>query len=347
VRELRTIGIQPDILLCRSETHLTGEIREKIALFTNVRRESVIEALDVASIYEVPLVLHEERLDGQVVELLGLSAPEPDLEAWRRFVRRVQEPSSEVRIAICGKYTHLRDSYKSIIEAMVHAGAANDVRVTLDWVDTEKIEMDGPGAWLSNADGVLVPGGFGDRGIAGKLEAVRFARENRVPYFGICLGLQAAVVEFARDVCGMEGANSTEFDAHTPYPVIDILPGQLGVEQKGGTMRLGAYPCRLKPDSKAFAAYGSEFIEERHRHRYEVNERLREDLQRAGLSLAGVCPDNSLVEIVELPDHPWFVGVQFHPELKSRPARPHPLFVAFVAAAKQQAARRSLVPRVV
>ncbi|MBI5837258.1 MAG: CTP synthase [Candidatus Eisenbacteria bacterium] len=341
VRELREIGIQPDILLCRSETHLTSEVREKIALFTNVRKDSVIEALDVASIYEVPLVFHEGNLDGQVTELLGLDAGPPDLEDWRRFVRAVQEPAGEVRVAICGKYTHLRDSYKSIIEAMIHAGAANGVRVELDWVDTEKIELDGPRAWLSQAHGVLVPGGFGDRGISGKLEAVRFARENLVPYFGICLGLQAAVVEFARDVCSMDRANSTEFDAHTPYPVIDILPGQLGVENKGGTMRLGSYPCRLKPGSRAFEAYGSEFIEERHRHRYELNDRYREDLKRAGLSVAGVCPENSLVEIVELPDHPWFVGVQFHPELKSRPARPHPLFTGFVAAAKREALRRS------
>jgi CTP synthase len=341
VRELRTIGIQPDILLCRSETHLTREIREKIALFTNVRPESVIEARDVASIYEVPLEFHEGDLDGQVVALLGLQAPQPDLSDWRRFVKRVQEPSGEVRVAICGKYTHLRDSYKSIIEAMIHAGAANDVRVALDWVDTEKIELDGPAAWLSQAHGVLVPGGFGDRGISGKLEAVRFAREQRVPYFGICLGLQAAVVEFARDVCGMTGANSTEFDARTPYPVIDILPGQLGVEQKGGTMRLGAYRCRLKPGSRAFEAYGTEFIEERHRHRYEVNDRYAADLERAGLSLSGVGPENSLVEIAELPDHPWFVGVQFHPELKSRPARPHPLFTAFVAAARREAGRRA------
>jgi CTP synthase len=244
-------------------------------------------------------------------------------------------------VAICGKYTHLRDSYKSIIEAMIHAGAANDVRVVLDWVDTEKIELDGPAAWLSQAHAVLVPGGFGDRGIAGKLEAVRFAREQRVPYFGICLGLQAAVVEYARNVCGLQGANSTEFDEHTAHPVIDILPGQLEVERKGGTMRLGAYRCRLKPGSRALEAYGSEFIEERHRHRYEVNDRYRADLERAGLSMSGVGPENSLVEIAELPDHPWFVGVQFHPELKSRPARPHPLFTAFVAAARREAGRRA------
>jgi CTP synthase len=340
VKELREIGIQPNILLCRSETHLTPEIREKIALFTNVRKDSVIEALDVASIYEVPLVFHEGNLDGQVCALLGLETPAPDLEEWTQFVQGAEKSTQEIRIAICGKYTHLRDSYKSIMEAISHAGAKNDVRVHLEWVDTEKIEMDGAHAWLSQVHGILVPGGFGDRGSAGKLDAVRYARENLVPYFGICLGMQAAVIEFARNVCEMARANSTEFDAHTPYPVIDFLPEQAGLEKKGGTMRLGAYPCRLKSDSHSYEAYGSESISERHRHRYEVNEHYREELMRGGMSVAGVCPDNSLVEIIELPEHPWFVGVQFHPELKSRPLRPHPLFVQFVAAARREAVRR-------
>ncbi len=340
VKELREIGIQPDILLCRSESHLTPDIREKIALFTNVRKESVIEALDVSSIYQVPLVFHEGDLDGQVCALLGLETPLPDLDDWRRFVHAVDEPKGEVKVAICGKYTHLRDSYKSIIEAMSHAGAVNGVRVNLEWVDTEKIELDGAHAWLSQVHGILVPGGFGDRGSAGKLDAVRYARENNVPYFGICLGMQAAVIEYARNVCSMARANSTEFDAHTPYPVIDVLPEHAGAGRMGGTMRLGAYPCRLKGESKSFEAYGTEFVSERHRHRYEVNERYRDDLMRGGLIMAGICPDNSLVEIVELPGHPWFVGVQFHPELKSRPMHPHPLFRSFVAASVKEAARR-------
>jgi CTP synthase len=334
VKELREIGIQPDILLCRSEQPLGEEVRKKIGLFTNVPTESVIEAPDVDTIYRVPLVLHENGLDEQVVRLLGLSAHEPGLDAWRRLVDRVTAPSRQVRIAIVGKYTHLHDAYKSITEAFVHAGAAHDARVDLTWVESGELETGDPTRLLGGVDGVLVPGGFGERGIQGKIRAAEWARTHEVPYFGICLGMQAAVVEYARNVCGWPDANSAEFDDKSGHKVIDLLAEQVGVEQKGGTMRLGAFRCLLTPGSKAHQAYGTETVSERHRHRYEFNPRIGPQLVSRGLAITGKSPNNrDLVEIIEVPDHPWFVGVQFHPELKSRPAAPHPLFTAFVGAA--------------
>jgi CTP synthase len=341
VKELREIGIQPDILLCRSEQPLGEEVRRKIGLFTNVPTDSVIEAPDVDTIYRVPLVLHENGLDERVVSLLGLAAGEPALDAWRLLVDRVTAPTRQVRIAIVGKYTHLHDAYKSITEAFVHAGAAHDARVELVWVESGELETGDPGRLLGGVDGVLVPGGFGERGIQGKIRAAEWARTREVPYFGICLGMQAAVVEFARNVCGWPDANSAEFDDKSGHKVIDLLAEQVGVEQKGGTMRLGAFRCHLAEGSRSRQAYGVETISERHRHRYEFNPRLGAQLVSRGLAITGKSPNNrDLVEIVEVPDHPWFVGVQFHPELKSRPADPHPLFAAFVGAALAHRAGR-------
>ncbi len=334
VRELREIGIQPDVLLCRCELPLGEEVRKKIGLFTNVPTDSVIEAPDVDTIYRVPLVLHENGLDEQVVRLLDLPAHEPGLDAWRRLVDRVTAPTRRVKIAIVGKYTHLHDAYKSITEAFVHAGAAHDTGVELAWVESGDLESGDAGRLLEGVDGVLVPGGFGERGIQGKIKAAEWARTREVPYFGICLGMQAAVVEFARNVCGWPDANSAEFDDKSGHKVIDLLAEQVGVEQKGGTMRLGAFRCLLVPGSRAHQAYGADTVSERHRHRFEFNPKLGAQLASRGLAITGKSPNNrELVEIIEVPDHPWFVGVQFHPELKSRPAEPHPLFVAFVGAA--------------
>ncbi|MEO6461878.1 MAG: CTP synthase, partial [Candidatus Eisenbacteria bacterium] len=334
VKELREIGIQPDILLCRCEQPLGEEVRQKIGLFTNVPTDSVIEAPDVDTIYRVPLVLHENGLDDSVVRLLELTAHEPALDTWRRLVDRVTAPTRQVKIAIVGKYTHLHDAYKSIMEAFVHAGAAHDARVDLVWVESGDLETGDTGRLLGGVDGVLVPGGFGERGIQGKIRAAEWARTSEVPYFGICLGMQAAVVDFARAVCGWPDANSAEFDDKSGHKVIDLLAEQVGVEQKGGTMRLGAFRCLLVPGSKAHQAYGSDTVSERHRHRFEFNPKLGAQLVSRGLAITGKSPNNrDLVEIIEVPDHPWFVGVQFHPELKSRPADPHPLFVAFVGAA--------------
>jgi CTP synthase len=334
VRELREIGIQPDILLCRTEVPIALDVREKIALFCSVPVEAVIEAPDVDSIYAVPLMLHRGGLDRLVLDQLGLNGGRSlDLAPWELLVRSIREATEQVTIAICGKYTHLQDAYKSIVESFIHAGAANGVRVSIRWIESEDLERQGAEALLDLVDGILVPGGFGERGIEGKVAAARYAREKGVPFFGICLGLQCAVIEFARHRAGMEQANSTEFDRETPDPVIDLLPGQSHAGDKGGTMRLGSYRCRLTPGSRAGTAYGEEEIGERHRHRFEFNNAYREKLGRAGLVCSGVCPDNDLVEIVELPDHPWFVGVQFHPELRSRPRRAHPLFREFVNAA--------------
>jgi CTP synthase len=334
VRELREIGIQPDILLCRTEVPIATEVREKIALFCSVPAEAVIEAPDVDSIYAVPLMLHRGGLDRLITMQLGLDGSRTlDLDPWDRLVRSIREASEQVTIAICGKYTHLQDAYKSIVESFVHAGAANGVRVAIRWIGSEDLEQQGPESLLDGVDGVLVPGGFGERGIEGKVAAVRFARERKIPFLGICLGLQCVVIDFARNIARLERANSTEFDRDTPHPVIDLLPGQSHAGAKGGTMRLGAYPCRLEPGSKAQAAYGEEEVRERHRHRFELNNAYRSRLEGAGLVCSGICPEYDLVEIVEIKDHPWFVGVQFHPELRSRPRRPHPLFREFVAAA--------------
>ena len=340
VRELRAIGIQPDILLCRTEIPLPTEVKEKIALFCNVPKEAVIEAIDVASIYEIPLMFHRGGLDDLIVETLRLEAGPPDLKAWQAYADRVKAAKEQVTIAVVGKYTHLRDAYKSINEAITHGGAANGVSVKIEWVDSERIEMDGAAALLGPAHGILIPGGFGDRGTEGMIQTARYAREKKTPFFGICLGMQCAVIEFARDVAGLDAADSSEFRTDTPHPVIDLLESQQGVSKKGGTMRLGAYDCELSPGTHAATEYAQSHVAERHRHRYEFNNRYREDLEKHGLHVAGTYKDLNLVEIVELPDHPWFVGVQFHPELRSRPADPHPLFRGFVKAAVEERRRR-------
>jgi CTP synthase len=333
VKELREIGIQPNILLCRTAQPLSKQIREKIGLFCNVPSQAVIQAIDVDCIYEVPILFHQEGLDSLIIRHLGLKCGELHMEDWVEMMQRIKNPSGQVTIGICGKYTHLKDAYKSIIEAFVHAGVENDARVHLKWIDSQEVSSQGAEKNLSDVDGLLIPGGFGERGIEGKIEAVRYVRENRMPYLGICLGMQCAVIELARNVCGMKKANSYEFDHDTPYPVIHLMPDQEKITDMGGTMRLGAYPCILEKGSLAFAAYGEEKISERHRHRYEFYNKYRDELTTGGLRLSGLSPDGRLVEIVELADHPWFVAVQFHPELKSRPTRAHPLFRDLVKAA--------------
>jgi CTP synthase len=349
VKALREIGIEPHILLCRTDRMLPRDLKAKIALFSNVEEEAVIAAKDVDPIYELPLVLHREGLDEIIVKYLHLSSRKrPDLSEWEHIVAKIKNPSMAVTIGIVGKYVQLKDSYKSLSEALTHGGIANDARVDVQWVDAERVEKEGPASFLSQVDGILIPGGFGGRGIEGMVRAATYARETKVPLFGICLGLQVAIIEYARNVCGLQGANSSEFDPITPYPVIDLLPEQIGVETKGGTMRLGAYPAKLRLDSLAFAAYGTEDIAERHRHRYEVSNKYRELFVQKGLRLSGVSPDGQLVEIMEYPQHPWFIGVQFHPELKSRPTRAHPLFAGFIAAAARvKHQRREATPSLV
>lgn len=336
VREMREIGIQPDILICRCDRPIARGLKEKIALFSNVAVDSVISAVDVGCIYELPLVLHAEGLDGQIAERLNIWSRQPELSPWKRTVETFKKPANgSVKIGVVGKYVHLKDSYKSLHESLVHGGLANDLAVQLEYIDSEQIERGGP-AVLAGLDGILVPGGFGDRGVEGKITAIRYARENGVPFFGICLGMQLAVIEFARNVCGLKQASSTEFQKDCPEPLIDLMPDQRGVKDKGGTMRLGAYPCVLKPGSRALEIYKKEEISERHRHRFEVNNDFRGTLTEHGLVLSGTSPDNRLVEIVELPNHPHFLGCQFHPEFKSRPMAAHPLFSSFVAAACQR-----------
>jgi CTP synthase len=332
VKALLELGIQPDMLICRSDRPLSREVREKIALFTNVEPDCVVEGRDVATIYEVPLVYAEQEVDELVLEKLDLTCPRPNLREWKKFVDRVKSPGGRVSIGICGKYTDHQDAYKSISEAFVHAGAANNVGVNLVWVRAEDIERDGAEPHLRNISGLLVAPGFGERGIEGKILAIRYVREHRIPFFGICLGLQCAVIEFARNVCGLERANSTEFK-QTDQNVIDMMVEQKKVKEYGGTMRLGAFPCRLEKGSRVYKAYKTELISERHRHRYEVNDAFKGLLSAKGMIFSGICPDNGLVEIIELPDHPWFIGGQFHPELKSRATNPHPLFREFVRAA--------------
>jgi CTP synthase len=334
VKALLEIGIQPDILICRTERPLNHDIRTKIALFCNVDVTEVIEARDVPSIYQVPIQFHKEGLDDIICEKLHLDAPPPDIAEWERMVEKIYSMTESVEIAMCGKYVHLHDAYKSIVESFTHGGVANDVHVNIRWVDTEKIEEEGPEAHLAGVHGILVPGGFGDRGIEGKVMAVRYARENGVPYLGICLGLQVAVIEFARHVAGLEGANSSEFAPDGPHPVIDLMLEQRGMTMMGHTMRLGAYPCRITEGTLAHRLYGVRDVEERHRHRYEVNNAYRKALTDAGMVISGVSPDGELVEMIELPDRPFFIGCQFHPELKSRPNRAHPLFKGLVGAAK-------------
>jgi CTP synthase len=341
VRELMEIGIQPDIVICRTEHPLSDDLKRKIALFTNVDLDGVIEALDMQTIYQVPLMFRAQKLDEVVLRRLGVEAPEPDLGPWTRMVNRILAPSSgEVRIAVVGKYTNLVDSYKSIQEALIHGGVAHDVKVRTDWLSSEQFEQGRGVEILKDYHGLLIPGGFGPRGVEGMLMAIRYARENHLPFFGICLGLQCAVVEFARTVCGLEDSHSSEFAAETDDPVICLLDSQLQVTTKGGTMRLGAFPCLLKEGSKAHEIYGSEEISERHRHRFEVNNAYREILESSGLTISGTSPDGGLVEMIEITDHPWFVAGQFHPELKSRPMAPHPLFASFIGAAARHASGR-------
>jgi CTP synthase len=332
VKALREIGIQPDILLCRAQRPLSREIKNKIALFCNVPSEAVIQDLDCETIYEVPLLFHNEMLDNLVVHYLNLWCKDLDLTDWEKLVKRIKHPSRTVRVAICGKYINVKDAYKSVMESCVHAGGENDCRVELVWVSSEDVKKYGAEKYLSDVDGLLVPGGFGERGIEGKIEAIHYARRNNVPFLGLCLGMHCATIEFARNVCGLEGANSAEFDAESPHPVIHLMEDQKKVTLKGGTMRLGAYPCVLKPETFSAKAYGRMEISERHRHRFEFNNDYREVFQENGVVLAGLSPDNTLVEIMEIADHPWFVGVQFHPELKSRPDNAHPLFRDFISA---------------
>lgn len=333
VNKLREIGIQPDILLCRTAYPLPKSLKSKISLFCNVVQEAVIEARDVESIYEIPLIFHEEGLDRLVCEMLDIKTDTPRLDGWTRMVSRLKNPKNEVSILVAGKYTDLLDSYKSIVEAFKHAGVENEVAVNVHYVETDKLDSETAPEIFAGSHGLLVPGGFGERGIPGKIEAIRYARENGIPFFGICLGLQTAVIEFARNVCGQDNANSMEFDLMTPHPVISLMPDQEEVVDMGGTMRLGAYPCRVKEGTRAFHAYGAPLISERHRHRYELNNHYREILAEHGMIFCGLSPDERLVEMIELTEHPWFVGVQFHPEFKSRAQRAHPLFREFVRAA--------------
>jgi len=332
VQKLREIGIQPDVLLCRTDRKLSMDIKKKISLFCNVEPENVITARDVESIYEVPVSYHEEGLDDRIIEGLKMWTRAPELKVWDNILKRVKDPEEEVIIAVVGKYVGLVESYKSLNEALTHGGIDNNARVLLRFVDSEELEEREPEDLLGDVNGVLVPGGFGERGTEGKIRAIAYARENNVPYFGICLGMQLAVAEFARNVAGLEGANSSELDPDTKHPVIDLLPEQRDIEDKGGTMRLGAYPCKLEKGTRANQAYRRLEISERHRHRYEFNPEYKEILEENGMKISGTSPDGRLVEMIEHPEHPWFVGCQFHPEFKSRPWSPHPLFSAFIAA---------------
>ena len=342
VNELRRIGIQPDVVMCRSESTLSREIREKIALFTSVPVEAVVSARDVPNVYEVPLAFRAEGVDDLVLDHFGIEAPQPDLDGWEAMIMRSAAAVTPVRVALVGKYVQLEDAYLSVVEALKHAGVAHGCKVEIDWVDSERLDAAEAHARLEAADGILIPGGFGGRGVEGKIEAARVAREEKIPYLGICLGMQVAVCEFARGVSALEGANSTEFDPETPHPVIDLLPEQKEVADMGGTMRLGADPVKLVEGTRIRAIYGEEVAYERHRHRYEVNNLLRPRIEDAGMVVAGTSPDGRLVEAVELPDsvHPFYVASQYHPEFKSRPDRPAPLFSAFVGAALARATDR-------
>ncbi len=340
VKELRGIGITPDIIVCRTPRHMNKSLKEKIALLCDIELEAVVAAVDAPDIYMVPLMLREEGFDDLVISKLGLEPIEPDLADWRDLVDKINSCKSKVRIALVGKYVQLWDAYMSVIQSLKHAALFHGRELEVVWVDSEGVNPMLVESQLRDVDGVLIPGGFGVRGIEGKIQAVTHAREREVPFLGICLGMQCAVVEFARNVAGMPGANSSEFDQGTPYPVIDLLPEQKDVEAMGGTMRLGSYPCKLARGSRAARAYEEKIIHERHRHRYEVNNALRPTLVEAGMKISGTSPDKRLVEIIELPDHPWFVGTQFHPEFKSRPTRPHPLFRDFVGAACKMAIAR-------
>jgi CTP synthase len=352
VKELREIGIQPDILLCRTDRFLSPDIKSKIALFCNVDKNAVITAKNVETVYEVPILFHQEGLDEKIVEKLNIWTGRPNLKGWERIVKKVKHPRTETTIAVVGKYVSLIESYKSLTEALTHGGIANDARVNLRYIDSEQVEKEGPDHLLQGTNGILVPGGFGTRGIEGKIKAIQFAREKKIPYFGICLGMQCAVIELARHCAGLKGANSMEFDLHTPHPVIYLLEEWVDRNQvvqkrssdsvKGGTMRLGLYPCRLEEGSLSLEAYNKKLIYERHRHRYEFNNAYMDILGKAGLVFSGVSPDKELVEIVELKDHPWFLGCQFHPEFRSKPVDPHPLFREFIKASLHRGKRSKI-----
>jgi CTP synthase len=333
VKELRSIGIQPDILVCRTEKDLSEDIKAKLALFCDVDREAVIQLKDANSIYEVPLMLAQEGFDREVVKRLGLECHEADLADWEEMVERVRHLDKKVTVALVGKYVELPDAYLSVVESLKHAGFQYNAEVIIKWIDAEDIEKEGPEGRLQDIDAILVPGGFGERGIEGKIATTGYARKNKIPLLGICLGMQCAVIEFSRNICGLTGANSSEFAPDSPHPVVHLMSEQEQVANKGGTMRLGVYPCNLVPGTHSHAAYGQDCINERHRHRYEINNQYREVLEKNGLTISGLSPDGRLVEMIELTDHPWFVACQFHPELKSRPNRPHPLFLGLIKAA--------------
>lgn len=342
VKNLLELGIQPNILVCRSEKKLAKDIKEKIALFTNVPVNAVFSAYDCSTIYEVPLVLYEQNMDSIILERLKLPDINIHLDQWISFVEKIKNPTDTVKIAVCGKYVENKDAYKSISEAFVHAGAENGVEVIADYISSEEIEEKGAESILKDYHGLLIPGGFGERGIEGKISAIKYARENKIPFFGICLGLQCAVIEYARNICGIKKANSAEFTKHNSFNVIHIMPEQINVKLKGASMRLGAYPCILKKKTIAYEAYKKPKISERHRHRYEVNNKFRNVLEEAGMIFSGLSPDEKLVEMIEINDHPWFVGCQFHPELKSRATNAHPLFRDFVKAAFEFSKRNKL-----
>ena len=332
VKELRSIGIQPDVIVCRTEKELSKDLKDKIGLFCNMRGDSVIQNMDVEILYEVPLMLEKEGLADIVCKRLELTCHEPDLTEWKEMVEKQKNFKESVTIALVGKYVELHDAYLSVVEALKHGGIANNADVRIKWVNSEHVDNENIKNMLLKADGILVPGGFGDRGIEGKILAAQYARENSIPYFGICLGMQMAVIEFARNICGMMDAHSSEFNENTANPVIDLMPEQRDIDEKGGTMRLGIYPCKINEKSRVYGIYNDELIYERHRHRYEFNNEYRDLMTKKGMVLSGLSPSERLVEIIELPGHPWYIGVQFHPEFKSRPNRPHPLFRDFIKA---------------
>lgn len=333
VKELRGLGIQPDVLICRTEVPLADDLREKIALFCDLDPSEVIENIDASTIYEIPLMLEREGLPKLVIEHLNLKCDELDLSEWNEIVERVKNPQGKVKIALVGKYVELKDAYLSVAESLRHGAIANNIDVDIDWIHAEEISENNCEELLAGADGILVPGGFGDRGVEGKIAATRYARENNIPFLGICLGMQLAVVEFARNVAGLKGAHSSELNSETKYPVIDLMPEQKDIDTLGGTMRLGLYPCKVIEGTKAMEIYSDEIVYERHRHRYEFNNEFRDKLEETGLIISGLSPDERLVEMIELKDHPWFVAVQYHPEFKSRPTKAHPLFREFIKAA--------------
>lgn len=335
VKELRSIGIQPDILVCRTEKALSEDLKAKLALFCDVDREAVVQMQDAESIYEVPLMLADEGLDLEVIKRLNLDCQGEDLHEWRELVKRVRRLNRKVTVGLVGKYVQLPDAYLSIVESLHHAGFQFNCEIEIKWIYAGDIEKEGPEAKLQDVDAILVPGGFGERGIEGKIATARFAREQQIPFLGICLGMQCAVIEFARNKCNLTQANSSEFDSTTPHPVVHLMPGQETIENKGGTMRLGVYPCRLLPGTRCREAYGVEEVNERHRHRYEINNAYRAQMEANGLRTSGISPDGKLIEIIEITDHPWFVACQFHPEYKSRPNRPHPLFLGLIKHAIQ------------